>query len=132
MRNIIVAATAAMVLFFSVGLMTTACGPTDDFPDAGDESNDGATTAKTCDDFTGVGCNGTGVRCEGDLLVYCENSSQVCEDCAGYNAGGPLHCGVHNIHGPECMVGSGQPCDETFPAGSGELCDGTCTGGTCQ
>lgn len=118
-----------------------ACAPggEDDF-DAGSDTSDAAVqdsaVTPTCADYTGQACDDSLDRCEGELLLFCDNGHTVCNDCASENPA--LHCALWTVdYGHECLAGAGQSCADNFPNNDDNLsgCDpaiGTCSGGTCN
>ena len=126
--------SAALLLSASL-----ACAPggDEDF-DAGSEQTDAAVQdaaqTPTCADFQGQSCDNTLDRCEGDLLLFCNEGQTICADCASES----LHCALWTTtYGHECLAGAGQPCADNFPDNEDNLsgCDpavGTCSGGTCN
>lgn len=118
--------------------LTVACGPSVDDFDAGDDydagSFDSASPDPTCADYQGQSCTDTLDECQGELLVFCDNGSTVCNDCASENH----HCALWSSdYGHECLAAAGQTCADDFPLNNDNNvgCDpaiGTCSGGTCN
>ena len=128
------------MMTMALGLtLSFACAPggDEDF-DAGSEQSDAAVAdsanTPTCADYQGQNCDDTLDRCEGDLLLFCDQGQTVCSDCASES----LHCALWTTaYGHECLAGAGQSCAEDFPDNTDNLsgCDpaiGSCTSGTCN
>ena len=116
-----------------------ACAPADDeeeWDDAGisDAATNDTAVELTCADFTGA-CTDVD-KCEGDLLVWCNEGTTVCNDCSDVT-GVALHCAMLTSDwGHDCVAGAGQACSDDYMTNAeapNPACDpaiGSCVAGT--